>query len=248
MMPDKNANWPTRKWESEWWTKAWMLFLKWEGHFHSFEQATLSEDKNDLIDYWVQFEEGGEWVPIQFKLRVDGRRDMPMSLRQPFYGCDVPYGNKPDIGLNMLGRDYRGLMKGKAKYHYIAVQNQNRLYNEIYRIDSDSLKTIVLGLEESWMNNVVEFETIENLEVRSPYLTYREDRLPRARVSTMFGWTTLFQDGQGEIGLLKNEREPFRKINCYVNESLKQNSFDIPKDVSLKIRQMFHQAKKDRVS
>jgi hypothetical protein len=231
-MPEanKNSSYRTRYEESRWVTNHLIGILAARNHFHDVKPATTEQDKQGL-DYWCQFESGGLWIPNQFKLRVagkDGQRDCPVVFRQPFFGCDVGYSNKSNVGLNKLGRDYVAIVNGKNKLYYVAVKNANTgLYDEIYIIRTVILKKIITRLESEWINQT-QFDTCEGLEVRNPFYTYSEGKLTRERLNQTGNINAVaYSNDEGQVWLQKVGNERFHKINCYVKESLKEKSFKI---------------------
>lgn len=215
---------------SDVWTKMMVEFLKETGHIEDYRESTLEEDKNLLIDYWFKYPDESEFVPVAFKLRIDpARRDIPVVYSQPFYGTN---GEK-----TVLGRDFRCL-QGQVREYYVAVKNADKEFCEIYRISKQNLYPKINQMIESWKND-------EN--VSSQFITF--DKLTEARNEILLknlnwgkGVRKIWQTENGEIWWQKNPNEKFSKINLYVPENFKEQSFPIPSEA---YQRMLEKSKQD---
>lgn len=215
---------------SDVWTKMMVDFLKQTGHIEDYRESTLDEDKNLLIDYWFKYPNKEEFVPIAFKLRIDpAKRDIPVVYSQPFYGTD---GQK-----TVLGRDFRCL-QGQVLEYYVAVKNADKEFCEIYRISKENLSSKINQMITSW-------KTEEN--VSGQFISF--DKLTEARNQILLnnlnwgkGFRKIWQTSNGEIWWQKNPGEKFSKINLYVPENFKEESFLIPVDA---YRMMLDKSKQD---
>lgn len=240
MEANKDKDWDTRRDESTWWTDQLMMAGAHKGrHFYKAKRATKKQDKEEGIDYWVKFNEDDEWIPIQFKMRVNidqDKRDCPVVLIQPFYGCDVPYSDEPNVGENKLGRDFLGIINNEddRKLHYTAVKNKDGLYEEVYCISVMTLKRVIENAEEEWSN----LERDEGLEATLDKWSYRKDNVTKDQLR---GETRhVFKGSETEIFLQKNPTEGFYKFNCYVKERLKEKSFNLSEKEAQSLKDAFY--------
>ncbi len=202
--------------ESKIWTQMMVAFLKKIGHIEDFRQATPDEDKNQLIDYWFKFPNQEDYRPIGFKLRIDpAKRDIPVVYSQPFYGVNSDK--------TVLGRDYRCLADGGVEHYYVAVKNEMKQFCEIYRISKVKLSPAIEEMIQSW--KVGEMES--GMFIAHDKLTeVRNDALLK-NMNWGKGFRKIWQTSNGEIWWQKNINEKFSKINLYVPESFKEESFPI---------------------
>lgn len=243
MEANKDKDFDQRLSESEWWTNQLMKAGTYKGrHFYQFKPATEEEDKDEGIDYWVRFSnDDEEWTPIQFKMRVnadESKRDCPIVLVQPFYGCDIEYSNEPNVGLNKLGRDFLGIMgnDNDRKLHYIAVKNSKTgLYEEVYGISVKTLKRAIENIEEEWNN----LERDESLDPRADQWSYRKDNLTEFQLRGL-RTQPVFNGTEAQIFLQKNPSENFYKFNCYIKESLKEKSFKLSEVEAQSLKDAFY--------
>lgn len=202
--------------ESKIWTQMMVAFLKKQGHIEDFRQATPEEDKNQLIDYWFKFPGEERYAPIGFKLRIDpAKRDIPVVYSQPFYGvnCDK----------TVLGRDYRCLADGGVEHYYVAVKNETKEFCEIYRISKAKLSPAIEEMISSWKAE----ETTSGMFIPHDKLTEVRNAALLKNLNWGKGFRKIWQTANGEIWWQKNLTEKFAKVNLYVPESFKEESFPI---------------------
>lgn len=207
--------------ESKIWTQMMVEYLKSIGHIKDFINATEDEDKNQLVDYWFQYNEGEEYVPIAFKLRIDpAKRDIPVVYSQPFRGFD----NETTVS----GRDYRCLEQNSVVQYYVAVKNKLKEYSEIYRISKNTLYPFVENIVSSW--KAAKHEGVAMSFVAYEKMTETKNKSLLNSMSWGKGMKRIFSCDNAEVWWQKNPAENYSKINFYINESLKEESFKIPKE------------------
>ena len=112
--------WRKRKIKTRAYTNVLMRILLFRGHFERYREATLEEDRELGIDYWVLYPGQTEWVPIQFKLRSDPTyRDIAIELYYNFPGLFSPNIQE--------GRDFENLKADTTLKYYVAFKNSNGL-------------------------------------------------------------------------------------------------------------------------
>lgn len=202
--------------ESKIWTHMMVAFLKKQGHITDFRQATAEEDKNDLIDYWFRYAGQEEYVPVAFKLRIDpAKRDIPVVFSQPFYGID---GAK-----TVLGRDYRCLTEGQVQQYYVAVKNGAKEFCEVYRISKEKLGPKIQLIVKSWKED----DATSSMFVQHAKLTETRNSALLKNLNWGKGARKIWATDDGEIWWQKNHNENFSKVNLYVPENFKEESFSI---------------------
>jgi hypothetical protein len=136
--------WRKRKIKTRAYTNVLMRILLFRGHFERYREATLEEDRELGIDYWVLYPGQTEWVPIQFKLRSDPTyRDIAIELYYNFPGLFSPNIQE--------GRDFENLKADTTLKYYVAFKNSNGLYSSISISDSSVLKEAMLEIHDKWI-------------------------------------------------------------------------------------------------
>jgi len=201
--------------ESKIWTQMMVSLLKKSGHIEDFRDATIDEDKSMLIDYWFKYPNSQEYVPIAFKLRIDpSKRDIPVVYSQPFYGTDSDK--------TVIGRDYRCL-NGQVQQYYVAVKNGNKEFCEIYRISKAKLSPMIENMIGSWKTE----DAMSGTFISHDKFTEERKEILLKNLNGGKGFRKIWQTDDGEIWWQKNFNEKFSKVNLYVPENFKEESFSI---------------------
>lgn len=124
-------------------------FLEMKGHWKLIRPATLEEDKEQAIDFWVQYPNDSEPTAIQMKLR-DKQVDVPVVRFQPMHGIDNDR--------TVVGRDFKGIMTiKKTKYVYVVTRDKRtRCVDCVYRATCDKLRLELELFDEEWKNATTE--------------------------------------------------------------------------------------------
>lgn len=202
------------------WTLALVNHLKKIGHIVDFREATLEEDKNDLIDFWFKYPNNDEFIPIAFKIRVcPFNRDIHLAKYKPFWGVDSDR--------TVVGRDFICVTSSPIQQYYVAVK-KNDQFDEIYRISKLKLKSIVTELDENWHegHNEIKNSLVPHKELTSKKNNFfMEKKLFKGKGSIKM-WST----PSGEVWWHKNQSENFSKVNYYIPEAFKEESLLISND------------------
>ena len=209
--------------DSNIWTQLLVTKLKKCGHIVDFRKTPEEEDKNDLVDYWFKYPGSSKYVPIAFKLRIDGKgekRDIPVLRYQPFWG-----NNEAET---VTGRDFRCLLEKGVQQYYVGAKNADDQFDEIYRISKEKLAPMVSSLDNHWYN--------VPLDVRSATLISGND-LTKERNEGMIihktfkgkGARKIWLTEEGEIWWQKNPKERYAKVNFYFHQSFKEDSIPVTK-------------------
>lgn len=208
-----------------------MKYLVKIGHILAFRKASLDEDKNQGIDYWVDFIERQN-VPIQFKVRIkEGYCDIPVVRYQPFYGVDDTR--------TVIGRDYRGLVSGVTEYYYVLVTHNDKT-SEIYRAKKEILKDVLLKMDAAWAIP----DRCRPLCFHHDKMTFKVDQqfLQKYCDSSGRGVNQIYCPDENDsiswqIWWHKNNSERYSKINYYLPHSLKESGWVVPSHIYSKMRE-----------
>lgn len=199
-----------------------------------YRKAELEADRDQAIDFWFDRPAGGAWPivlnddPSQFKCRdKPGYRDVPLCRFQPFFGVDAD--------TTVIGRDYKGLLTTRATTQYfVAVKDADDVFCEIYRISTAKLRPQVEALEREWIettNDRFVAQSAMNMQKKTEFINNSV-------------WTKrLYASPTGEVWWQKNKRREAPKINFYLPESLKEDSFEIPSHIGLTIKRTYEKLK-----
>lgn len=187
------------------------------GHLTDVAKSSLSEDKDEGIDYWFSGD------PIQWKVRMKPKQvDVPVCYSQPFHGYDSP-GTK-------WGRDYKGLvLVGKTVRYYVAIKNKAGIFCEVYMVSTNVLRPLIATLEQEW----------EQWDDKFSPGYHSKKSMTKAKSSGWIGGRTarqLYGSNVGQVWWKKNYQDKSPKINFYFPSSLKEQSFEIPESVGLEIK------------
>jgi hypothetical protein len=185
-------------------TAALMNLLQTKKHFKSYRKSSKEEDLGG-IDWWVVYPGQTEEVPIQFKLR-DRQKDIPLCRFQPFYGTDSPK--------TVVGRDYRCIEGKQAAQYYVAVRNGAGKFTEIYKISCDTLRPLIMSLDEEWQKVEGVFDTFA-------LKFFDAGRVGKWLESGIWNKRVFRGDSGCEVWWKKNRNEKFPKFNMYVPYSYK---------------------------
>jgi hypothetical protein len=213
----QEQNFNTRLKESDIWTKQLVEFLKEIGHFEDYRKATREEDERLLIDYWCKYSYMKEFVPVGFKLRVEhSKRDIPVLYSQPFHGIDSE--------TTVSGRDYRCLKQSVQQY-YVGVKDESNQYREVYRVSKHKLLPHVESVIDSWQSESEDYGSL------IPYnkMTAEKNKVLLKKANGFKKVQTVWRHEGTEVWWQKNpdrvEKSP--KINLYIPENFKEESFKI---------------------
>lgn len=204
---------------SDLYTQILVKYLEKLRHFKSVRKATEAEDL-DGVDWWVLYPNETEPSPIQFKLR-DKRKDCPVCRFQPLYGLDHEK--------NIVGRDFRGLRDKRSKNYYVAYRGTDKTFTCIYRMSSDTLHKLVVGLDEEWQKA----ETYPTNRINDMFGgTYNQSFFTHDNVQEWIGNRVnnkvVYRGSNGcEIWWKKNYNEGRPKLNMYIPEKLREETFPL---------------------
>lgn len=219
-----------RKKESDWWTNELVLQLLETGHISDFRKATPDEDKNELIDYWFLYPKKKEFEPVAFKLRTDPRkRDIPVLRYQPFHGIDNVKTKE--------GRDFKCVLFSSIVNYYVGVKEHPDYYDEIYRITKKKLRPLVSKADQDWDSD----EKGLIGAVAKKMLTIEKHNFFLKNKKFEMIWVT----DNVEVWWQKPKRNEAAKVNFYLPESLKEESFEIPEKVGIDMSLRYKKWKND---
>jgi hypothetical protein len=160
----------------------------------AFSITTETEDKGG-IDYFISWQDKKN-IPIQFKLRMDKWKDIPVLRFQPFYGSDSQQ--------TVLGRDYKGLKKGITEWYFHSYLDENNEYTKIVATQSGKLLKIIEDAEKEW------FPT------EAPWDYFQQTLFEKYNKQKIFNRKLKKASNGVEAWYKKNPKEPGGKINYYV--------------------------------
>lgn len=168
-----------------------MNFLYENKHIKGFKKTDVETDKTG-IDYFVNFDEG--YLPVQFKLRGQNYKDIPVCRYQPFRG----------INNCTLGRDYKSLTAQKNKFYIVALQSLSQNTFEIHICSTEKLLNTILQAEKEWF---------QQHEAWNDFPSFEYDYMIQERI---FSKKLRSASNGTEAWFKKNRNENFGKINYYV--------------------------------
>jgi len=161
-------------------------------HIKAFKKTSVEVDKSGT-DYLVDFGDG-EFKTVQFKLRKEKYKDIPICRFQPFRGIEQ----------HTVGRDYKSLMQEKNEYYFVSTQDNNSEYKSISITKTNKLVELMCEAENEW------FPQEEKWAYFNQYLynQYLNNGRFTVRLKTA-------KNGV-QAWFRKNKYENFGKINYYI--------------------------------
>ncbi len=214
-------------------TSLLMKLLKKTGHFSEVVRKATKEEEDQGIDWWVKYT-STEVKPSQFKLR-EKRYDCPVCRFQPLHGLDSPR--------NVIGRDFRGLRDKMSEHYYVAVRDEDGLFDSVYRLNSATLGKLVMEADAEWATAITK-PTSKPKDMWGG--TYNKDYFTSSLVQE---WTEqkvsnklIFSASNGiQFWWKKNFNEGSPKINMYVPRKYKDWDYDINASDARLIEKVFKQ-------
>ena len=173
----------------------------------SFVRTTEQEDKGG-IDYFIGWQNKKN-IPIQFKLRMDKWKDIPVLRFQPFYG----YDNTKTV----LGRDYKGLQNNVTEWYFHSYLDENNEYTKVVATRSDKLLEIIRQAEEEWFPK------------EKPWEYFKESLFEKYKTQKIFNRKIKKASNGVEAWFKKNVKEPGGKINYYIPYTYGDINIDLKK-------------------
>lgn len=155
-------------------------------------------------DYFIDYEEDTD-VPIQFKLRKDKWKDIPICRFQPFRGYEE----------STIGRDYKSLKAKKNKLYFVASMNEEKKYSHVSITSTDKILNLIDEAEREWFPEE-EHWAYFNSKIYNDLLD-RKTWNKKLKISS----------NGVEAWFKKNYSESFGKINYYIPANLADKSIKL---------------------
>lgn len=157
-----------------------------------FKKTNVEVDKAG-IDYLVDFG-GGDYKPVQFKLRENKYKDIPVCRFQPFRG----FTN------STIGRDYKSLYQNKNNYYFVGLKNEYQKVYILNMIPTQDIVNLIDEAEKEW------FGTEEK------WIEFTEQKYKNMIDKNTFSKKLKVASNGIEAWFKKNRFENFGKINYYI--------------------------------
>ena len=168
-----------------------------ERNIVSNPRETIKQVDIDGTDYILDYEEYTD-VPIQFKLRKDKWKDIPVCRFQPFRGQEE----------STIGRDYKSLKAKKNKLYFVASMNEEKKYSHVSVTSTDKILDLIDEAEREWFPE-------------EDHWSYFNSRIYNDLLDKKTWNKKLKNSTNGvEAWFKKNYKENYGKINYYIPSRL----------------------------
>jgi len=157
-----------------------------------FFKTKLQEDIAGT-DFLTSFDNKND-LKIQFKLRQDKWKDIPICRYQPFRGIDNC----------VVGRDYKSITNDVNDFYFVATQNREQKFDEVYVTETNKLKKLIIDAEKEWFPDSQAWDFF----TQGVYQKYMDLRLFSKKIREASNGV--------EAWFKKNPNEGSGKINYYV--------------------------------
>lgn len=202
----QNQNFSARHKTSELETLQIMEQLKNKNIIFDFKKTEIDEDKSG-VDFYVQLFEDAKSEPIQFKIRREKWRDLPVCRFQPFRGYTK----------STVGRDYRSLKERKNEYYYVASSGDGRNFDRLAITKTEKILTLIEEAEKEWFGS------------EEPWSYFTEEIYNQNLGKRIYNKKLKIASNGVEAWFKKNLHsvEAFGKINLYIPDTYADQIVDI---------------------
>jgi hypothetical protein len=183
-----------------------MSQLQHKGVFSKFVKTDIEQDKSGT-DYLISMSDENCDIPVQFKIRREKWRDLPVCRFQPFRGftrCTI-------------GRDFKSLSEGKNRFYYVASSKDAKNFDRITITSTDKIFNLIQEAEREWFGDEESWSYFSEEQ----YQTFIKKRVYNKKLKTAKnGVEAWFKKNFDDI-------EGFGKINIYIPEKYADTIIDL---------------------
>lgn len=183
-----------------------MSQLQNKGIIKKFLKTDIEQDKSGT-DYLISILDEACDIPVQFKIRREKWRDLPVCRFQPFRG----------FGRCTLGRDYKSLSEGKNKFYYVASSKDAKNFDRVTITNTDKIFSLIKEAENEWFGQEEPWSYFSEEQ----YLTYIKKKIYNKKLKVANnGVEAWFKKNFDDV-------EGFGKINIYIPERYADHIIDL---------------------